>query len=88
VRALREIASVEGVDCIIGVDVGGDSLASGSEEELWSPLADWVELAAVARLSGVLAAHSPGSDGELSQSYVISRIDKVAARGGYWELRL
>lgn len=46
VRALREIASVEGVDCIVGVDVGGDSLASGSEEELWSPLADWVELVA------------------------------------------
>ena len=82
VRALREIASVEGVDCIIGVDVGGDSLASGSEEELWSPLADWVGLAAVARLGGVLAVHSPGSDGELSQSYVISRIDKVAVRGG------
>ena len=83
VKALREISSAEGVEAIIGVDVGGDSLASGFEEDLWSPLADWVGLAAISRFNGVLAVHSPGSDGELSQSYVISRIDKVALRGGF-----
>jgi len=82
VKALREISDIEGVDYIIGVDVGGDSLASGSEEELWSPLADWVGLAAISKFSGVLAVHSPGSDGELSQNYVISRIDKIAVKSG------
>jgi len=82
VKALKEILDVEGADLIIGVDVGGDSLATGSEEELWSPLADWIGLAALSRLNGILAVHSPGSDGELPQSYVISRIDKIALRGG------
>jgi len=82
VEALKEILSVEGADLVIGVDVGGDSLAAGLEEELWSPLADWIGLAALSRLNGVLAVHSPGSDGELSQSYIISRIDKIALKGG------
>ncbi|MCC6041319.1 MAG: DUF1152 domain-containing protein [Desulfurococcaceae archaeon] len=82
VEGLREITSVEGVDHVIGVDVGGDSLASGVEEDLWSPLADWVGLAAISRLNGVLAVHSPGSDGELSQSYIMSRVDKVALKSG------
>ncbi len=83
VKSLREILDVEGADLVIGVDVGGDSLATGFEEELWSPLADWMGLAALSRLNGILAVHSPGSDGELSQSYVISRVDKVAVRGGF-----
>lgn len=82
VRAIRGIAEREGVDVVVGVDVGGDSLATGYEEELWSPLADWVGVASLARLGGVLAVHSPGSDGELSQEYVLRRIDEVARRGG------
>jgi hypothetical protein len=82
VKALEEIMSLEGADLVIGVDVGGDSLAGGFEEDLWSPLADWVGLAAISRFSGVLAIHSPGSDGELSQRYILDRIDNVALRGG------
>lgn len=82
VKALEEIAEEEGVDLVIGVDVGGDSLATGSEDNLWSPLADWVGLAAISRVRGVLAVHSPGSDGELDQQYVIQRIDYYARKGG------
>lgn len=82
VEALKEISEEEGVDLVIGVDVGGDSLATGAEDNLWSPLADWVGLAAISRVGGVLAVHSPGSDGELDQQYVIQRIDYYARRGG------
>lgn len=82
VRALQEIASKEGVDTIIGVDVGGDSLAIGCEEGLWSPLADWMGLSALSRINGKLAIHSPGSDGELDQNYILERVDQIARRGG------
>lgn len=81
-EALEEIARREGADTVIGVDVGGDSLATGYEEGLWSPLSDWIGVSSLARLGGVLAVHSPGSDGELSQEYVLKRIDDIALRGG------
>jgi hypothetical protein len=82
VKGLSSIISDERVDLVIGVDVGGDVLAGGSEEDLWSPLADWIGLAALFRLNGIVAVHSPGSDGELSTNYLIKRIDEVAAKGG------
>lgn len=85
--AIEDISTREGVDVVIGVDVGGDSIASGCEEELWSPLADWIGLAALARAHGILALHSPGSDGELPQDYILNRIDIFAARGGLLGVR-
>ncbi|MEM1927962.1 MAG: DUF1152 domain-containing protein [Acidilobaceae archaeon] len=80
-EALLEVSEKVGASRVVGVDVGGDSLALGFEETLWSPLADLVGLAALARVGGVLAVHSPGSDGELSQSYVLSRVDELSRRG-------
>lgn len=88
VKALEEITSREGIESIIGLDVGGDSLASGCEDELWSPLADWIGLAALARVRGILGVHSPGSDGELSQEYVIKRIDEFSVKGGLLGVRI
>jgi hypothetical protein len=82
-RGLEELSVKLGCDVIVGVDVGGDVLATGFEEELWSPLADFIGLAALKELEGVLAVHSPGSDGELRQEYVLRRIALVAERGGY-----
>lgn len=79
--ALREVAEKEEASLVIGVDVGGDSLALGFEEELWSPLADWLGVAALAEVGGLLAVHSPGSDGELDQWYVVKRVDELASRG-------
>ncbi|MEM4470184.1 MAG: DUF1152 domain-containing protein [Desulfurococcaceae archaeon] len=86
-RALEEITLKDGLDLVIGVDVGGDSLATGCEEDLWSPLADWMGLAALSRVRGILAVHSPGSDGELDQEYLLERIDNYARKGGLLAVR-
>ena len=82
-RGLEELSAELGCDAIVGVDVGGDVLATGFEEELWSPLADFIGLAALRELKGVLAVHSPGSDGELRPEYVLKRMALVVERGGY-----
>ncbi|MGB9816322.1 MAG: DUF1152 domain-containing protein [Desulfurococcaceae archaeon] len=81
VQALRSIIEEEKVDLVIGVDVGGDSIAKGCEHNLWSPLADWIGLASLALVNGVIAVHSPGSDGELDQEYVLDRINYFAVKG-------
>lgn len=82
-KGLEELSTYLGCDVIVGVDVGGDVLASGFEEELWSPLADFIGLAALKDVEGVLAVHSPGSDGELNQEYVLKRVALVTEHGGY-----
>ncbi len=75
-----------GADLLIGVDVGGDSLASGNESGLRSPLADAMMLAAVSELAsecpccwGVLGY---GSDGELSAEEIERALANVASRDG------
>ncbi|MEM1695331.1 MAG: DUF1152 domain-containing protein [Desulfurococcaceae archaeon] len=82
VEAMNEVISSTGADYVLGVDVGGDSLATGCEETLWSPLADWMGVSAVGSLKGVLAVHSLGSDGELEQNYLLTRVDQISQRGG------
>ena len=86
-QGLRELVELLGVDAVVGVDVGGDVVALGYEEELWSPLADSMGLAAVATtpaegIEKVLAIHSPGADGELPPEYVLRRVASIAAIGG------
>ena len=39
------------IDLIVGIDVGGDILATGNEPGLASPLADSIMLAALSRIS-------------------------------------
>ena len=83
--SLEALASLYGCDTVVGVDVGGDVLAEGWEDELWSPLADSLGLAAIAGSTldnSVLVVHSPGSDGELSRETVFERIARIASRGG------
>lgn len=82
-RGLEELLSYYGCEALVVVDVGGDIVATGYEEDLWSPLADMSGLSAAADLGGIVAVHSPGADGELSQEYVLKRISIVAGRGGY-----
>jgi hypothetical protein len=83
VKGLQEVLNYYGCDTVVSVDVGGDILATGFEEELWSPLADFIGLVATAELNGIVAVHSPGADGELSQEYILKRIAMVAEKGGY-----
>jgi hypothetical protein len=62
-------------ESVVLVDVGGDLVAIGSEEELRSPLADALTLASLVDLPVpiTVAVAGPGLDGELSPSYVRSR---------------
>ncbi|MEM4699896.1 MAG: DUF1152 domain-containing protein, partial [Candidatus Nezhaarchaeales archaeon] len=85
---LECLAAEREVDAVIGVDVGGDVLATGSEGGLWSPLADQVMLACLARLEragvrSMLAVHGLGVDGELPVDYLVLRLGEVASRGAY-----
>ncbi len=88
VRDLALVAEELGASLLVGVDVGGDVLATGSEEGLWSPLSDQVMLAVLSELESrgygaVLAVHGLGADGELSVDYLLMRMSEVASSGGY-----
>jgi hypothetical protein len=74
-------------DLLVGIDVGGDSLAHGGEPGLRSPLADSIILAAFAELERrgrrvVWGVFGYGSDGELSTEEIESALSKIAAAGG------
>ncbi|ELY77459.1 DUF1152 domain-containing protein [Natrinema gari] len=72
------------IDVVIGVDSGGDVLASGSEPGIVSPLADGISLAALAQLSlpTCIGMFGYGSDGELTLSELHRNVGSVAADGG------
>lgn len=81
--ALKEFKA----DLLVGVDVGGDSLAQGDEPGLRSPLADSVMLAAYAELEQrgqrvLWAVFGYGSDGEMTTDEIEIAISKVAKAGG------
>lgn len=84
-KSLEQAMEMLSLDAIVGVDVGGDVVAKGFEDDLWSPLADAIGLAALARLGDertLLALASPGSDGELPPHYILRRISEIASRRG------
>ncbi len=74
-----ELSSLYGCDAVMVVDVGGDVVAEGCEEELWSPLADSVSLSAAANsgLEAYLVVYGPGADGELSQETVLEKLSSL-----------
>jgi len=82
--ALKEFKA----DLLVGLDVGGDSLAQGGEKGLRSPLADSVMLAACAELEkqGVKTlwgVFGYGSDGELTTDELEKALSMVAKAGGF-----
>ena len=82
-RGVLSIVSYFGLDGVIGVDVGGDVLAYGFEENLWSPLADSLGLAMLNRIdNSYLIVHSLGSDGELELDYLYKRLAIIAKNNG------
>jgi hypothetical protein len=74
-------------DLLVGLDVGGDSLAQGHEPGLRSPLADSIVLAAIAELENrgqrtMWGVFGYGSDGELTVDEIEEALSKLAAAGG------
>jgi len=75
------------IDLLVGIDVGGDSLAQGTEPGLRSPLADSIMLAAFTELEKrgrrtLWGVFGYGSDGELTVDEIETALSKVAASGG------
>jgi hypothetical protein len=82
-RAIEELKT----DLLVGLDVGGDSLAAGTEPGLRSPLADSIMLAAFAELdkrghSTLWGVFGYGSDGELTVEEIEAALSKLAGAGG------
>jgi hypothetical protein len=74
-------------DLLVGLDVGGDSLAQGHEPGLRSPLADSIMLAAFAELERrgqrtIWGVFGYGSDGELTVDEIEAALNKLAGAGG------
>lgn len=81
-ECLEELVGL-GYGHIMALDVGGDILAEGHEEWLWSPLTDALTVAAIDGLDSSVAVLAPGADGELPTNYVLERIEEVAEAGGF-----
>jgi hypothetical protein len=83
-----EVAMKElNTDLLVGLDVGGDSLAEGDEPGLRSPLADSIMIAAFAELEQrghrtIWGVFGYGSDGELSVDEIEIALSKLAAANG------
>jgi hypothetical protein len=74
-------------DFLVGLDVGGDSLAEGHEPGLRSPLADSIMLAACAETERrghrtLWGMFGYGSDGELTPGEIEAALAKLSAAGG------
>jgi hypothetical protein len=87
VAGLEAAMKVLDTDLLVGLDVGGDSLAQGSEPGLRSPLADSIMLAAMAELQArgyrtVWGVFGFGSDGELTVDEIERALSKLGAAGG------
>ena len=87
VEALEAAMKGFNTDLLLGLDVGGDSLAQGHESGLRSPLADSIMLAAFADLEKrgwrtLWGVFGYGSDGELSVGEIEVALSKIAAAGG------
>src|ERR1043166_5635322 len=87
VEALTVALTELQVDLLVGVDVGGDSLATGYEKGLYSPLADSVMLAAFTELDesrrNVLwAVFGYGSDGEMTADVIERNLSLIAKHEG------
>jgi hypothetical protein len=87
VEGLKIAATELKADMLIGIDVGGDSLARGTEPGLYSPLADSIMLAAWKEMEGLgwrtlWGVFGYGSDGELSVEEIERILSDLAKAGG------
>ena len=74
------------IDMVIGIDVGGDILANGSESKLASPLADSIMLNVLCKLSKTIVTKigvlGYGSDGELTQDEINKSLSIILSKKG------
>ncbi|MCD2205264.1 DUF1152 domain-containing protein [Halobacterium sp. KA-6] len=72
------------IDLIVGIDSGGDVLATGTEPGIVSPLADGICLAALSEIQvpTCIGMFGYGSDGELTVSELDRNIGAIAADSG------
>jgi len=88
VEGLSDAVSKLGIDLVVGVDVGGDSICFGHEAGLASPLADSMMVSALSRLSRkiktILGLFGYGSDGELTFTELENSISTIAKHDGYF----
>lgn len=86
VRGLLDAADELDADLIIGIDVGGDAIAFGSEPGIMSPLADAIMTASLSELAKtmptVMGVFGLGCDGELTMPELEKSIRKIAREGG------
>ena len=75
-----------GADLVIGIDVGGDAIATGEEDGILSPLADSTMIAALyevnKKITTIAGVFGFGSDGELTLSELENSIKLIALNGG------
>ncbi|WP_457550197.1 DUF1152 domain-containing protein [Archaeoglobus sp.] len=81
-ECLKDFVDSEGIDLVVGVDAGGDSLARGHERGLHSPLADAIVLASLNKLNSIVAIVGFGSDGELSREELELYLSEIARMDG------
>ena len=87
VAGLERAIEVLQTDLLVGLDVGGDSLAKGTEPGLRSPLADSIMLAAFVELEQrgyrvLWGVFGYGSDGELTVDEIEAALTVLARAGG------
>jgi hypothetical protein len=86
VAGLRSAMHALEADLLVGIDVGGDSLATGHEPGLRSPLADAMMLAALHRLEAeftcLWGVFGYGSDAELTPAEIDHALSTVAQHRG------
>jgi len=75
-----------GADLVIGIDVGGDAIATGEEDGILSPLADSTMIAALyevnKKITTIVGVFGFGSDGELTLPELESSIQLIALNKG------
>jgi len=84
ISGLEEAMEKLGIDLLVGIDVGGDVLAEGTEQGLHSMLADSMTLAAIVNLKvpSILGVLGYGSDGELGFEQLNKNIARISSYGG------
>jgi len=85
-EGITDAAEKLGVDLIIGIDVGGDAIATGKEKGILSPLADSIMIASLyevnKKIRTMIGVFGFGSDGELTVSELESSIKQIARHSG------